>query len=310
MFDKNLSRTLIIIFSVLFFGGLTSAAYLALTYRHIDQAVSLSSPPLSFVSQPLHEGLTFRVALANMISPVKGYKLYQDLADLLAHEYGLPLELVTGEDYAEVDEMLHESKVDLAFVCTGGFVSASEAMEVIAAPTIQGKPEIEALIIVPAESEARSLTDLRGKRFLFVDPESNTGYWYVEKKLAGLGETPDRFFGSVSFTGSHDHSIVAVSQRMVEGASVSSMVYNLMIESDRLLSRRVRVIETSPPFLSPPVVVRKTMPMSQRNRLTHVLFHLADTEQGKAILRSIGADGFVPARNQDYQTLVPPEGPP
>src|SRR3972149_7935511 len=102
MSHNTASRSIILIVAALLFFGLTSAAYLALTYRSVDQTISLSSKPLPFVSQPLHEGMTFRVALANMLSPVKSFNLYQDLADLLAHEYGLPLELVSGETYAEV----------------------------------------------------------------------------------------------------------------------------------------------------------------------------------------------------------------
>jgi phosphonate transport system substrate-binding protein len=310
MLNKNSSRNLIVILAAIVFMGLTWASYLGLTRRHIDATIDLSSPPLPAAAQPLHEGPSFRVAVANMLSPVKGYKHYEELADLLAHEYGLPLELVTGESYAEVNTMLRESKVDLAFMSVGGPASARADMDVIAAPVIDGKAEVEALIIVPADGPAQSLADLQGRRFLYVDPESATGYWYARQRIIELGFSPETFFTRVSWTGSHDHSITAVSQHIADGACVSSIIYRLMTDNDPTLSQRLRIIETSPPFPSPPVVVRTSMPVSQRNRLTNALVRLSASASGRGILRDLGADGFVTARNSDYLTLVPPEAGP
>ncbi|HUT53666.1 MAG TPA: phosphate/phosphite/phosphonate ABC transporter substrate-binding protein [bacterium] len=310
MFNKNFPRNLIVILAAILFIGLTCASYLGLTYRHIDAAVDLSSPPLPVTAQSLHEGPSFRVAVANMLSPMKGYQHYEDLADLLAHEFGLPLELVTAESYSEVNTMLRESKVDLAFVCVGGFASARSDMDVIASPVIDGQARFNSLIIVPADGPAQALIDLKGKRFLYVDPESATGYWYMAQRIRELGHSPETFFAQVSWTGSHDHSITAVAQHIADGACVSSIIYRLMTHNDPSLARRIRIIETSPPYPSPPVVVRTSMPVSQRNRLANTLVNLADSRDGRAILKDLGIDGFVPARNSDYLAVEPLEASP
>jgi len=52
------------------------------------------------------------------------------------------------------------------------------------------------------------------------------------------------------------------------------------------------------------------MPVSQRNRLVNALVRLSASASGRGILRDLGADGFVTARNSDYLTLVPPEAGP
>jgi phosphonate transport system substrate-binding protein len=292
---------------VIAFGVLIGATYYALTHRHVDALVRLDQPPSATAHHPLHKALTFRVAVATMLSPIKSYKAYGDLADLLARQYGMPAELVTRKTYAEVNGLLRDGEVDVAFVCSGGFASAPDAMDVIAAPLIDGLPEYHALIIVPSDSAVRSLEDLRGKRFLFMEPDSNTGYWYPLERLKALGETPEGFFGETQWTGSHDHSILAVSQRLAEGASVHSVVFNFMVSADEALARQLRILEKSPPYPSPPVVVRKTMPVPRRKGLVKSLVDLSKTEEGRVILRGIGIDGFVPAENAMYSSIRPPE---
>lgn len=303
---KNITLNPLLIVAAIIFVGLISAAYFSITYRHVDESVSLASPPLPSRPNPLHRGLTFRVAIAAMLSPVKNFKVYQDLADLLAREFGLPLEIITRDTYAEVNELLRNGEVDVAFVCTGGYASAPDAMDVIAAPVINGRAEYYALIIVPRDSPAQSIEDLRGKSFLFTDPDSNTGCRHPRERLRLIGETSETFFSEIRWTGSHDRSILAVSQRLAQGASVDSLIFDAMLVNDDMLAGLVRILERSHAYPSPPVVVRKTMSIPQRKQLVHILVQLSETAKGRAILKGIGVDGFTPANNSAYQSLEPP----
>jgi len=160
---------------------------------------------------------------------------------------------------------------------------------------------------VPSDSKIYSFNELRGKSFLFTDPASNAGYWYPLKKLKVMGETPETFFNKIQWTGSHDRSIQAVAQRMSDGASVSSLIYSALLSENETYKNRVRIIEESPPYPTPPVVVRKSMPITERNHLVDLLTGLANTPEGKKILQGLGIDAFVPANNAIYASIQPPE---
>jgi len=301
------SRQIIIASAVVLFFCVNVAGYFAVNHRRAQALVRLDSSPLPSASNSLNKTLSFKVAVSNILAPMKSYNSYQGIANKLAQGLGLPLELVIAKSCSESSELLSKNEVDLAFACAGSPASAPQAMDVIAAGVVDGKPVFHSLIIVPFDSKAMSVSDLKGQSFLFTDPDSLSGYWYVEKRLVELGEDPKTFFGQVKWSESHDHSILAISQNMAQGASVSSVVYNLMLKKDRSLRDRVRIIEESPPLPSPPVVVRKNMPVKERNLVRNILFHLAETDEGRETLSEIGIEGFVPASNDFYTTLKPPE---
>lgn len=76
---------------------------------------------------------------------------------------------------------------------------------------------------------------MRGKRFAFSDPLSNSGKLYPTYRLSLINETTESFFGldengrnNSFFTYSHDNSIIAVAEQVADGAAVDSLVYEYM----------------------------------------------------------------------------------
>jgi phosphonate transport system substrate-binding protein len=209
-------------------------------------------------------------------------------------------ELLQPDSYKGINALLRKGKIDVAFVCSGTYAAEPDAMDILAAPVVNGKTEYYGLIIVPANSPVQKFADLRGKSFLFVEEESNTGQWYPCRRACELVGKAGAFFGSTRFTGAHDLSILAIASNLADGAAVSSTVYDSMVAREPALKERVRVLERSAAFPSPPVVVRKSMPAGDRQRLLRVLVTLCDTDEGRDILHGMGCDRYVPARNEDY----------
>ena len=69
---------------------------------------------------------------------------------------------------------------------------------------------MQSFIIVPADSKAQSLLDLRGKRFASCDIISQTGWIYPAIWLLQHGENPREFFAEHIICGSHDRALRAV----------------------------------------------------------------------------------------------------
>lgn len=91
------------------------------------------------------------------------------------------------------------------------------------------------VLIVPADSPARTMADLRGKVFAFTDPMSNTGRTYPTYLVRQLGQTPETFFARTFFTYSHDDAIHAVADGLADGAAVDSLVYDFAVARDPAL---------------------------------------------------------------------------
>jgi phosphonate transport system substrate-binding protein len=240
---------------------------------------------------------TLRFSVAAIESPRDTFAAYSRLFERLGNRLGMEIEFVQRRTYREVNDLLAAGRLDVALVCTGGYMDlrrrAPGAAELLAVPVVGGETTYESLVVVPAASPVTRVAELEGGRFAFTDELSFTGRAYVHRHLRDLGLDPDRFFGSVTYTHGHDRSVAAVARRIVDGASVHSHVFANMLARDPQLANRVRVIHRSPPFGIEPVVVSTRLDPEERQRLRRVLIDLSRDPEGAAALATLRIEGFV-----------------
>lgn len=251
--------------------------------------------------------IPLRVAVAAVISPRGTVESYRPLLDYLSRRLSRPVELIQRRTYAEVNDLLEQGEVDVAFVCTSAYVAGHQqfGMELLAAPQVNGAAVYYSVLIVPANSAARSMADLRGKVFAFTDPMSTSGRMYPTRLVQQIGATPETFFARTFFTYSHDDAIRAVAEGLADGAAVDSLVYDYAIRRDPALGARTRVIHRSPPFGIPPVVVRPDTRPQLKAELQQALLELADDPRsaGEAALQAIGVERFILIDDSAYDSV-------
>lgn len=246
-----------------------------------------------------------RVAVAAVISPKATFDTYSPILDYLARNLDRPVELLQRPTYAEINELLRTGQADLGFVCGGAFVEGEreQYMELLAVPEINGKTTYQALLIVQAAGSARELGDLRGKRFAFSDPLSNSGRLYIQYRLSQMGETADTFFSDTIYTYSHDNSIRAVADGIVDGATVDSLVFNALVRQEPELGVELKVIERSPGFGIPPVVVHPALDPALKSELQRALLTMHQDAQGQKALAALYVDRFVTLETTAYDDI-------
>lgn len=263
----------------------------------------------------LTEVVPLRVAVAAIISPKDTLDSYKPLLDYIGEKVDRPVELVQRRTYAEINELIKNGEVDLAFVCTSAYVIGARefGMELLAAPQVGGETVYYSLLIVPAGSPVQSMADLRGQVFAFTDPLSNTGRLYPTSLVQQLDETSDQFFGRTFYTYSHDDAIRAVANGVADGAAVDSLVYEHTIRRNPELAQKTQIIHRSPAFGIPPVVTSPHLRPQHAAELQTLLLEMVDDPAGQAALDSVGFDRFVSINDDAYdsvrelETLVSPE---
>jgi phosphonate transport system substrate-binding protein len=220
--------------------------------------------------------LPLRVAVAAVISPRATLESYQPMMDYLSSRLERPVELIQRGTYAETNDLVRSGAVDLAFVCGGAFIEGERdfGMELLVAPQVKKQTVYYSYIIVPSESSAQIIEDLRGMTFAFSDPLSNSGHLAPIWRLSQIGETEDSFFNKTIFTYSHDNSIQAVADNLVDGAAVDSLVYDFFVDQGSPLAERVRIIERLGPYGIPPVVVHPDIDPELRTTLRSILLEM------------------------------------
>jgi len=241
------------------------------------------------------QAVPLRVAIAAVISPKGTLESYSPFLSYLEAKLNRPIELVQRRTYLEVNDLIEHGEVDLAFVCTSAYVEGHNTfgMELLAAPQVDGKTTYNSYLIVPARSEAQSISDLRGKVFAFTDPISLSGRVYPTYLVHQLGFDPEAFFARTFFTYSHDEAIRAVAGGVADGAAVDSLVYEFALARDPSLAEKVRVIHVSPDFGIPPVVVSPFTRPQVKEELQSLLLDMANDPAARQALASMGVERFV-----------------
>jgi len=259
--------------------------------------------PLPVIDQS--EVSPLRVAIAAVISPEGTAESYSLLLAYLEEELGRPVEIEQRRTYAEINNLVETGDVDLAFVCTSAYIAGRRdfGMQLLVAPVVNGETFYQSQLIVPANSTATSIADLRGQVFAFTDPISFTGRIYPTYLLQELGETPTSFFQRTFFTYSHDDAIRAIAEGLADGAAVDSLVLNFALARDPSLKDKIKIIHTSPQFCIPPVVVSPNIRPQLRAELETVFLNMHQSSKGLNALQALDIDRFTIVPLEDYDLI-------
>ncbi len=256
-------------------------------------------PPAHAAEPPL------KIGVASMITPVDTVKYYQDVIDYIGEQIGRPVQMVQRRTYDEMDKLLERGEVQVAFICSAPYVENRErfGVELLVAPSVNGKAIYHSYIIVHKDSPFNTFADLKGKVFAFTDPKSNSGRLYPAYLLKTLHSTPERYFKRVLYSYSHNKSIELVAKKVVDGASVESLVYDYMVKKGSPYVKQTKIIKRSPPYGTPPVVVTKGIDAGLREDIRAALLNMHKSAKGRAILDAMKIDGFIRPSDKTYNSV-------
>jgi phosphonate transport system substrate-binding protein len=246
-----------------------------------------------------------RIAVSPMESPERTFAAYSELFSRVGAALGRPVEMVQRQTYSEVVSLVQHRRVDAALVCSGPYVQAQEEFgaEILAVPQVSGQTTYGALVVVRADSGYRSFDELRRRSFALTDSLSTTGMVYPACLVRDRKATTESYFSRVIFTHGHDNSMRAVVDGLVEGASVSSLVFADLARQMPAFTAKLRVIGRSPRFGNPPVIVHPETDPALKRSLREVLLRLHEEPGTAEALRRLGYERFVTGRPEEYEQV-------
>lgn len=264
----------------------------------------LSGFTLISAQEPLPQE-EIRIGVSAMISPYETFSYYIDLVDYIGEKLGVSAKLIQRKTYEEMNELLETKRVEAAFICSGPYVAGHKkfGLEILAAPQVAGRILYYAYIIVHKDSPIENFSQLRQKTFAFTDPNSNTGKLVPTYMLAKMNETPESFFKNFIYTYSHDNSIKAVADRVVDGVSVDSLIYDYIKAKYPSSVAATKIIEKSQGFGIPPFAAHPDLEPALKTKLKQILLNMHQDEKGKKILSGIMIERFVEVDDSRYDSV-------
>ena len=230
----------------------------------------------------------------------------QQFADELGEHLDRETEVFLGTDYNAVIEAMRTEKIDIAFFGPFAYILANErsGAEVFAIGA-ESEEDItyKSVVIVPKDSKAKSLEDLKGKDFLFVDPASTSGHIFPRAKIMEeldiSNEEVEKVFKSVTFSGSHDASILAVKNEDTDGAAVATDVMGAMIDQGVVNEDDFNIISESDSIPRGPDAYRGNLPEDLKEKIREFYFSYKDEK----FFEERGINGFYPIDDSAYDIV-------
>lgn len=231
---------------------------------------------------------------------------YQIFLKFLEKKLGYKVELFASTDYASVIEAMRAKKIDVAIFGPLSYVLAASIADAEAFASDYKKNTgsfYKAYIIVHPDSGIENVTQLKGKKFAFVDPASTGGYMIPKLEMLNMGMDPDKDFSSVIFAGGHDACALAVKNKSVDGAAVVAHMYDKMIEEKLISEKDVKIIYTTRKFPGGAWAYRRSLDNKSKMKIKEIMLGLSDEEK-KELKDFLGSSiKWAEVKDSDYDSL-------
>jgi len=228
-------------------------------------------------------------------------RLNEPLRAYLEKRLGLPVELVVGANYAATSEALRFGRLDIAFLGPVTYIlqSRKAKLEPFARPShdVVG-PTFQAVIIVPADSPAKSLADLKGQEIAFGDPASTSGTWVPRYMLVAAGLVSERDY-TLRVLGAHDAVALAVANHKVAAGGLSKPVYDRLLKEGKIDSKAVRILSDSPAIPEYMWTFRDGIDPAFKEQIRKAFIEVNDPEA----LKVFRAESFIPCVDSDVDRV-------
>jgi len=165
-------------------------------------------------------------------------------------------------------------------------------------------PSHRAFFVVPENSPARSLADLRGGVFLLNSPVSNSGMNLPRRALAEIAAGSRPFFREIVVTGGHPASLDGLLRGEGDAASIDCVTYAFWRHYRPEAAARMRIIAETPVSPSIPFVTSAKTPPEIAEILRTALRRLARDPRHAAARAGLRIGDIVEVPDSAYRGLL------
>lgn len=232
---------------------------------------------------------------------------YQPLAEYLGRKTGVTIKLKPLTRYGNIIENFVSAGLDAAFFgsFTYTLAHARLGVKVIARPLSDtGSSTYHGLIMVRRDSGIRTIEDMRGKSFAFVDKATTAGYLLplAYFKRNGVDDYKS-FLRETYFAGTHEDVILDVLNKRVDIGAAKNTVFDELAQKDKRLLDELLILERSADVPENGLALSEALPENIRAAIKATLLNMHNDPDGLRILKQFGARRFIETQEIDYANV-------
>ncbi len=214
----------------------------------------------------------------------------KELDKLIKDKTGLVTASSVSTSYAAAIEAMGAGKADIVWLAPFAYVLAHDKYkaEVLLITERNGTATYKSQIIYNKEKNPnlKSLEELKGKKFAFVDAASASGWLYPGALLKAKGLDPQKDVEAV-FAGSHNAAVLAVYKGQVDAGACYDDARTTIAKDFPDVKDKVEILMYTDPIPNDTVSVRVDLPADVKTKLKDGLKAIAKDEKGAEVLKAI-----------------------
>jgi len=232
----------------------------------------------------------------------------------LSKELGTKVTLRVASDYAAVIEGQKAGQIHIAYYGPASYARATMIGAKIEPFAIEvnkgGVKGYYSVFYVKKDSPYKTIEDLKGKNLGLVDPNSTSGNNVPRFALNTMKIEPEKFFGKVIYTGSHDNALLALQQGTVDIAANwwnSEDDSNLTRVANKGMVKKddFRILYKSDMIVNSPFAYLADMPADLKKAIATAFFDAAKKDKDAFDRLSDGKnEPFQPVTHKEYEPIV------
>jgi phosphonate transport system substrate-binding protein len=244
-------------------------------------------------------------------SPQRVKKSGLELVRRLQKVLGIPMNMYISKNYQGLIDAMKSKKVDFAFFTSMSFVFAEkQAGAKVLLKKVWNSPFYHSVILTRAESPFKTIQDLRGQKFAFVDEKSTSGYLYPGVMFKKEGIEPKSFFKEIIFSGNHKAAVKAVLEGKAAAAAVFANDTEGISSAWEVFNPKAgkkRALWVSDPIPNDPFCVRKDFYEAHPRVVHDIMFAFIDLKsvpgEGNFWKKHFNMSGMIMATSRQYEPV-------
>ncbi len=235
------------------------------------------------------------------ISTTEIFMRFTPLANYISQKVGRPVIIKISSSYDNHIDLVGKDKLDIAYIGPASYIKMVNKYgkkRLLASFEVNNKTYSQGKIIVQKYSPIKSISDLIGKRFAFVNKDSTMGHVVPRAMLIQSGVTLGNL-RSIQFLGTHNDVALAVLVGDFDAGAVEEEVFN------KYKWQGLKALTTTPSiyehlFVANPKLSPKTIKL-----LRKTLLSLKNSDEGKSILTGIkkNTTALIIVKDRNYDKL-------
>lgn len=210
---------------------------------------------------------------------------FEPLMSYLSEAVGRKVVLYIAKNYGDLRTQMEAGAVDIGSFSPFAYVDATQGgkIRIIAQSILDRSATYRGLIVARKESGLKTVADLEGKRFAFVDPKSASGYVYPRAMLIEKGVNPERYFKETIFAGGHDKVISAVLEGRVDAGAIYDGALGVA-KTKGMPTEHLVTLASTEPIPHDAIAVRMGLEETLVKKMQTALVDLEKSEAGRRVI--------------------------